>query len=161
MKETGIKGGRLDSMVLKDGEGTVSESMKVGVDSRKLVTSVLENSFSVTGGLEVTETGSEVKAFVGGLGEGAGLELMGGEDLICIGGPSMDSEVSISSPFKPKLRKWKKAVRLTQQKGSPILKNKRRTDPPLANRWSLLSMPFCGVAKLLRFGVIQGFGLFC
>ncbi|KAL5835746.1 hypothetical protein ACOSQ3_015297 [Xanthoceras sorbifolium] len=113
MKETGIKGGRLDSMVLKDGGGTVSESMKVGVDSRKLVTSVLENSFSVTGGLGVTETGSGVKAFVGGLGEGAGLELMGGEDLICIGGPSMDGEVSISSLFKPKLRKWKKAARLT------------------------------------------------
>ncbi|KAL5788034.1 hypothetical protein ACOSP7_004983 [Xanthoceras sorbifolium] len=126
MEEIGLQGGMTANVVVKDGGGSVPERMVVGDggedrSSRQLVTTTMENSISVTGGLGVSE--SEPKATLNsvtvtggpvvGPDEGAGLELVGGEGLnVCVG-PSLDSEVSISSPFKPKIRKWKKRARLS------------------------------------------------
>ncbi|KAL5808867.1 hypothetical protein ACOSQ3_029558 [Xanthoceras sorbifolium] len=166
MEEIGLHGGMTASGVLKDGGRSVPERMVVGDgggdrSSRQLVTTTVENSVSVIGGPGVSESGLKVilnsVTVTGGPevgpNEGAGLELAEGEGLnVCVG-PNLDSEASISSPFKPKIRKWKKTARHSQQKGSPILRNRRKSRSP-SSKCKLFSSPVCEIEGRKRKGVV-------
>ncbi|KAL5742300.1 hypothetical protein ACOSP7_029032 [Xanthoceras sorbifolium] len=166
MEEIGLHGGMTASGVVKDGGRSVPERMVVGDgggdrSSRQLVTTTVENSVSVTGGPGVSESGLKVilnsVMVIGGPevgpNEGAGLELAEGEGLNVYVGPNLDSEASISSPFKPKIRKWKKTARHSQQKGSPIMRNRRKSRSP-SSKCKLFSSPVCEIEGRKRKGVV-------